>query len=109
MLMGGGLRTESFYQRATRSPGGVPLNFAGSARPVPEVNRSVLVEFSPGQMFALVDRVEDYPNFLPWCGGTTLFHRDAGVTRAEIAVNYHGIRQRFTTENAKQEPVEMRI
>ncbi len=76
---------------------------------MPEVKRSVLVEYSPEQMFALVDRVEDYPGFLPWCGGVTLHHRDANVTRAEIRINYHGIRQSFTTENARQEPVEMRI
>ena len=76
---------------------------------MPEVNRSVLVEYSPEQMFALVDRVEDYPGFLPWCGGITLLHRDADVTRAAILINYHGIRQSFTTENAKQAPGEMRI
>lgn len=76
---------------------------------MPEVNRSVLVGHSPEEMFALVDRVEEYPGFLPWCGGVTLLHRDANVTRAEIRINYHGIRQKFTTENTKQEPVEMRI
>ena len=76
---------------------------------MPEVYRSVLVAHAPGEMFTLVDRVEDYPEFLPWCGGVTLLHRDANVTRAEIRINYHGIRQKFTTENTKQEPVEMRI
>jgi len=60
-------------------------------------------------MFALVDQVESYPEFLPWCGGVTLIHRDAQVTRAEIFINYHGIRQSFTTENAKMEPSEMHI
>lgn len=69
----------------------------------------MLVEHSPGQMFALVDRVEDYPRFLPWCSGVTLLHRDAAMTRAAISINYHGIRLSFTTENAKQEPAEMRI
>jgi ribosome-associated toxin RatA of RatAB toxin-antitoxin module len=74
-----------------------------------EVNRSVLVEFTPAQMFALVDAVEDYPGFLPWCGGTTLRHRDAETTRATIQINYHGIRQSFTTENVKRAPHEMLI
>ena len=76
---------------------------------MPEVSRSVLVEYSPDQMFALVDRVEDYPVFLPWCGGVTLLHRDAEVTRASILINYHGLRQSFTTENSKRAPAEMRI
>lgn len=76
---------------------------------MPDVNQSVLVEFTPEQMFALVDAVEDYPGFLPWCGGTTLIHRDASTTRATISINYRGIRRSFTTENAKREPLEMRI
>jgi len=76
---------------------------------VSEVNHSVLVEFTPGEMFSLVDAVEDYPKFLPWCGGSTLIHRDQGTTRATILINYHGIRQSFTTENAKREPGEMLI
>ena len=74
-----------------------------------EVNRSVLVEFTPGQMFSLVDAVEDYPGFLPWCGGTTLHHRDPEITRATIKINYHGLRQSFTTENVKRAPREMLI
>jgi ribosome-associated toxin RatA of RatAB toxin-antitoxin module len=60
-------------------------------------------------MFALVDDVERYPEFLPWCGATRLLYRDGAVTRAEIQINYHGIRQSFSTENAKQAPSEMRI
>jgi ribosome-associated toxin RatA of RatAB toxin-antitoxin module len=76
---------------------------------VPEVNHSVLVEFTPGQMFSLVDTVEDYPKFLPWCGGATVIHRDADTTRATILINYRGIRRSFTTENMKSEPVAMQI
>ena len=74
-----------------------------------EVNRSILVEFAPGQMFALVDAVEDYPKFLPWCGGATLIHRDENITRATLLINYHGVRHSFTTENAKSAPAEMQI
>lgn len=60
-------------------------------------------------MFSLVDAVEDYPKFLPWCGGTTLLHRDQDTTRATILINYHGIRHSFTTENVKHAPAEMLI
>ena len=76
---------------------------------MPDVNQSVLVEYTPRQMFTLVDAVEEYPRFLPWCGGTTLIHRDATHTRATISINYRGIRRSFTTENAKREPEEMTI
>ncbi len=73
------------------------------------VEKSVLVSHPPERMFELVDRVEDYPVFLPWCGGTELKMRDAGHTVATIHIAYMGIRQSFTTENAKTYPNEMRI
>ncbi len=76
---------------------------------MPDVSHSVLVEFTPAQMFSLVDMVEDYPKFLPWCGGATLIHRDAETTQATILINYRGIRRSFTTENVKRAPVAMQI
>ena len=69
----------------------------------------MLVSFAPEQMFTLIDAVEDYPKFLPWCGGAEVLQRDERITRAAITINYHGIRQRFTTENMKSEPSEMVI
>lgn len=69
-----------------------------------EVNKSVLVAYPARRMFALVDAVEKYPEFLPWCGGTEVIFRDSLLTRATIRINYHGIRQSFSTENAKREP-----
>ncbi|MCA1924800.1 MAG: type II toxin-antitoxin system RatA family toxin [Thiobacillus sp.] len=73
------------------------------------VEKSVLVGHTPERMFELVDRVEDYPAFLPWCGGTELIQRDASRTVATIHIAYLGIRQSFTTENTKTYPKEMRI
>jgi ribosome-associated toxin RatA of RatAB toxin-antitoxin module len=68
------------------------------------VEKSVLVGYSAQQMFELVDQVEHYPRFLPWCGGTELKWRDAETTVATISIDYLSVRQSFTTENAKQEP-----
>ena len=60
-------------------------------------------------MFALVDAVEKYPEFLPWCGGSELVFRDAYITRATIQINYRGIKHSFSTENAKREPQSMQL
>ena len=60
-------------------------------------------------MFELVDAVEKYPEFLPWCGGSECTFRDADITRATLHINYRGIRQRFSTENTKTAPRLMRI
>jgi ribosome-associated toxin RatA of RatAB toxin-antitoxin module len=74
-----------------------------------DVNKLVLVEFTPGQMFSLVDGVEDYPQFLPWCGGTELLSRTDTLTSATIHINYHGIKAHFSTENTKVAQKEMHI
>jgi len=73
------------------------------------VEKSVLVAHTPERMFALVDKVEEYPVFLPWCGGTELIARDEIRTEATLHIAYMGIRQSFTTENTKPHPREMRI
>lgn len=73
------------------------------------VEKSVLVGYSPQQMFDLVDAVEAYPQFLPWCDTAEVLHRDAATTRATLHINYHGITQKFTTENTKAPPLEMTV
>ncbi len=73
------------------------------------VEKSVLIERSAVQMFELVDRVEDYPKFLPWCGGTELLERTDSKTAARIHINYHGLKAHFATENAKDSPRRMNI
>ena len=74
-----------------------------------QVDKSVLVAHSALRMFELVDAVERYPEFLPWCGGSACNFRDAGTTRATLHINYRGIRQSFSTENTKFAPHLMHI
>lgn len=71
------------------------------------VHKSVLLQYSAEQMFALVERVEDYPQFLPWCGGVTVRERSDDRLIATIAIDYRGIRQAFTTENRNRRPISM--
>jgi ribosome-associated toxin RatA of RatAB toxin-antitoxin module len=73
------------------------------------VEKSVLIERTASQMFELVDRVEDYPKFLPWCGGTELIERTATKTAARLHIDYHGIKAQFATENTKEPPRWMHI
>lgn len=74
-----------------------------------QVDKTVLVGHSAEHMFSLVDRVEDYTQFLPWCGGVELHQRDESVTEATLHIDYHGIKQKFTTQNLKQFPHSMEI
>ena len=51
-----------------------------------DIEKSVLVGYSASQMFALVDGVETYPDFLPWCGGSSVRHQSETVTHATIMI-----------------------
>ena len=73
------------------------------------IKKHALVLHSREKMFTLVDRVEDYPNFLPWCSKTQVIKRSEKITKATILINYHNIKQSFTTENVKIFPTKMNI
>jgi ribosome-associated toxin RatA of RatAB toxin-antitoxin module len=64
-----------------------------------QVERSVLVGYSAQRMYALVNDVERYPQFLPWCSGTQVEHRDPETTRAAVSIDFRGFKQTFRTEN----------
>jgi ribosome-associated toxin RatA of RatAB toxin-antitoxin module len=74
-----------------------------------KVEKTVLVMHSAEQMFNLVDAVEDYFKFLPWCGGVDLLERTESSTSATLHINYHGLKQSFTTQNMKIFPHSMKI
>ncbi|MDD3529879.1 MAG: type II toxin-antitoxin system RatA family toxin [Gallionellaceae bacterium] len=74
-----------------------------------QVVKSVLVPYTPAEMYELVDGVEQYPKFLPWCAGTELHFRDEATTEATVRIGYLSIRQEFTTVNSKRHPDEMQL
>lgn len=74
-----------------------------------QVQKSVLINHSASQMYALVDDVTKYPEFLPWCGGVDLIKQDEISTIATLHIAYHGLHQKFTTENHKTYPSLMEI
>jgi len=75
------------------------------------VEKTVLVPFTPQRMFDLVDGVERYPEFLPWCGASRVEFRDGETTQATLEINYHGVRQSFSTQNSNRPPnlIEIRL
>ena len=63
------------------------------------VKKSVLLPYSPHEMYALVIDVPAYPTFLPWCERAELIEtRDDGAT-ARLHLRYGGLRHAFTTRN----------
>jgi len=76
-----------------------------------EINRSALVPYSAEQMFVLVDDIDSYPKFLPWCKSTTIYNRDEGQVEASIEMAKAGINKSFTTRNTLHgsELIEMQL
>lgn len=66
------------------------------------VDRSSLVGYSAEHMYALVEDIESYPHFLPWCSGAVVTLREGTRTVATMHVNFRGIREQFTTENTNE-------
>ncbi len=65
------------------------------------VRKSVLLWYSPAEMYDLVTAVEDYPDFLPWCNSAQVLERHEGGVTARLGLAYMGVRQAFTTRNAE--------
>src|SRR3990167_3830388 len=63
------------------------------------VHKSVLIWFSPQEMFDLVTGVADYPKFLPWCDHAKVIEQRADGATAEVGISFSGVRQTFTTRN----------
>jgi ribosome-associated toxin RatA of RatAB toxin-antitoxin module len=66
---------------------------------MPLVKRSVLVAHSAQKMFELVQKVEDYPKFLPWCGGSSVKALEEGAVLASVDIDFKGLKQTFSTLN----------
>ncbi len=75
------------------------------------INRNALVPYSAAEMFALVDDIDAYQSFLPWCKSSKVLSRDQDVVRGSIELSKGGIEKGFTTLNRaqKHKMIEMRL
>jgi ribosome-associated toxin RatA of RatAB toxin-antitoxin module len=71
------------------------------------VHKSVLLWYSPREMYGLVTDVQAYPQFLPWCDrAEVLATHDDGVT-AKVHIAFAGVHQAFTTRNVNEPGVSV--
>jgi ribosome-associated toxin RatA of RatAB toxin-antitoxin module len=75
------------------------------------VERSALVTFTPAQMFALVNDVPRYPQFLPWCVGVRVEDVSATERIAMLKIAHGVLQTEFTTRNtlAPDSQIDMRL
>ncbi len=75
------------------------------------IRKDVVVPFTPAQMYTLVDGIEDYADFLPWCSSSEVLSRTEDEVRATLHLSGGGVDKSFTTCNRLQENkmIEVRL
>ena len=63
------------------------------------VRKSVLLWYSPREMYDLVTGVERYPEFLPWCDRAEVLQQHEDGVTARLGLAFSGLRHAFTTRN----------
>ncbi|MFM8575171.1 MAG: type II toxin-antitoxin system RatA family toxin [Limnohabitans sp.] len=67
------------------------------------IHKSVLIWYSPEEMFRLVTDVARYPEFLPWCDHARVKEVLSDGMVAEVGIAMAGLKQAFTTRNTHSE------
>ena len=63
------------------------------------IKKSVLLWYSPAEMYRLVTDVRAYPTFLPWCQKAEVLEESPTSMTARLHLAYAGVRHAFTTRN----------
>lgn len=73
------------------------------------LKRSALVPHTPKQMFELVNGIDDYPRFLPWCHQSSIISKTDTEIVASLEIAWKGIHKSFTTKNTLTPYNEIRM
>ena len=71
--------------------------------------KSVLIWYSPEEMFRLVTDVDQYKNFLPWCNQSKVLQFTDIEMDAEVGIGIAGFNQVFVTHNTHIKDREVRM
>ena len=63
------------------------------------LKRNAIVPYSARQMYELVNMIEEYPRFLPWCNRSEIISRTDSEVIASLEISWKGISKQFTTRN----------
>ena len=78
---------------------------------MPGIRRSALMPYPARFMYDVVNDVDHYPDFLPWCGGVETQHIDETSMEASILMRGAGLNHWFKTRNSMRpgESIEMAL
>ncbi|VAW95933.1 Ribosome association toxin RatA [hydrothermal vent metagenome] len=76
-----------------------------------KVLKHALVPFSASQMYALVNDIESYADFLPWCDKSIILEQTDTDVKASLNIAYGSINKSFTTLNklTPETKIEMQL
>lgn len=74
-----------------------------------KISRSALLGFKPEQIYEVVNSVDLYPEFLPWCGSSEVLEVSDTEQKASVTIEKLGIKQKFTTHNFMQPAREIKL
>lgn len=71
------------------------------------IERSALVQYSAEQMFALVNDIEQYPEFMQGCINAEVLERTDSQLTGRLTLGKAGLKYSFTTQNQLEPPSAM--
>ncbi len=71
------------------------------------IRKHELVNYRPEEMYALVNDIRSYPEFLPWCTGTHIAEDYGDKLVASVSIAVGKIKQTFTTANSMRQDEEI--
>ncbi len=75
------------------------------------IKRSALVHYSPAEMYQLVNNIDDYSAFLPWCRSSKVISESETEMVASIEIAKSVLNKTFTTHNqlVKGKRIELKL
>jgi ribosome-associated toxin RatA of RatAB toxin-antitoxin module len=93
------LRKVASYDLAADGREGYLSNFWCLIAAMTTISRQIQVPYTAAQMYALVNDVAAYPQFLPWCESSQVLREAGGQMDARIAMKVGSFRKSFATRN----------
>ena len=64
-----------------------------------KISKHALVPYSASQMYALVNDIDNYADFLPWCSQSDILEQTDKEIKASLKISYGSLNKSFTTIN----------
>ena len=74
-----------------------------------KISKATVVPYTPEEMYVLVNDIESYPAFLPWCSAAKILTQQDESLTATLSLALGKIKQSFTTENTMQDGSRIEI